>query len=128
VPRLDPRFVKAARAQGRLVGFVVAMPNLAEGFRRARGRLLPLGWWHLWRAAHHARQLDLLVGGVAHGWRGRGVDALLGSAVLASARAAGMTVLDSHHVLETNRRMRAEYERLGGEVVKRYRIYGRDIA
>jgi len=35
--------------------------------------------------------------------------------------------LDSHLVLETNLRMRAELERLGGVVWKRYRMYVKEL-
>jgi GNAT superfamily N-acetyltransferase len=126
-PLLDPRFVKAVRCGDNVVGFIVGMPNMAEGLRRANGRLLPFGLLHLLRAARRSRQLDLLVGGVTAECRGRGVDALLAAAIFGSARKAGMTVLDSHHEQETNTRMRAEMERLGAHVYKRYRIYGKAL-
>jgi hypothetical protein len=47
--------------------------------------------------------------------------------ILQSARDAGIEVIDSHLELETNIRMRAEMERLGGELVKRYRIYQKSL-
>jgi hypothetical protein len=34
-----------------------------------------------------------------------------------------MSFIDSHLVLETNLKMRREYEKLGGTIYKRYRIY-----
>ena len=37
----------------------------------------------------------------------------------------GFTVIDSHLILESNQKMRAQMERLGGEVYKRFRIYGK---
>ena len=99
------------------------MPDLSEGFRRARGRLFPFGWLWIVRSAKRARRLDLLLGGVKEGYRGRGVDVLLGSAMIRSAQRAGFEYMDSHHELETNARMRAEMERMGGQVYKRYRIF-----
>jgi len=38
-----------------------------------------------------------------------------------------MELVDSHLVLEDNTRMRAEYERVGCKVVKKFRIYQKDI-
>jgi hypothetical protein len=38
-----------------------------------------------------------------------------------------METIDSHLVLEDNKRMRAEYERVGGKVVKKFRIYQKDL-
>jgi len=43
--------------------------------------------------------------------------------VIEEARKAGFEYIDSHHELETNLKIRAEMERLGGEVYKRFRIY-----
>jgi hypothetical protein len=44
-----------------------------------------------------------------------------------AARKAGFTVMDSHHELETNDMVRAEMERLGGRVSKRFRIYQKSL-
>ena len=43
--------------------------------------------------------------------------------MLRSAIAAGFETMDSHHELEDNLKMRAEMERVGGQVAKRFRIY-----
>lgn len=127
IPVLDPRFVKVAFDGDTLVGFVIAMPCMNEGFRKAGGRLLPLGWWHLLRSMRTARRLDLLLGGIKESHRGRGVDALLGDAMIRSARAAGFTTFDSHHELEDNTRVQAEMARQGGEIYKRYRVFEKAI-
>lgn len=127
LPLLDPRFVKVAVSKGVVIGFNIAMPNLAEGLRRARGRLFPLGIFHLLRAARTTRQLDSLVGGIREDYRGRGVDAVLGSATMTAAAEAGLRFADTHHELEYNHKVRGEMEKLGGVVYKRFRIYGRGL-
>jgi hypothetical protein len=126
-PLLDPRFVKIAVNGGEVVGFNIAMPNLAEGFRKARGRLYPFGIFHLLRAGRRSRQLDSLVGGIRKDLRGRGIDAILGSATMAAAAAAGFRFVDTHHELEYNFKVRGEMEKLGGTIYKRLRIYGKDL-
>jgi hypothetical protein len=128
MPLLDPRFVVVAQRRGRDAGFLVAMPNLDEGLRRARGRLWPFGFVHILRAGRRTRQLDLLVGGVVRaGDRGHGLDVVGMAAMLRSAIAGGFEIMDSHLELETNTRVRAEMERMGGQVCKRYRIYRKDL-
>ena len=123
LPVIDPRFVKAVLADDRLVGFMIGVPNMNDGFRKAGGRLLPFGWLHILRAAKRSRQLDLLIGAIAEGHRGRGVDVLLGDAMIRAARDGGFLYMDSHHELEDNYRVRAEMEKVGGEVYKRYRVF-----
>lgn len=127
LPLLDPRFVKGALKGEEVVGFFIAIPNLYEGIVKARGRLFPFGFIHILRAMKTAKQLDLLLGGVKEEFRGRGVDMVMGAAMLRSAAAAGHDVMDSHHELETNTKVRAEMERGGGVIYKRYRIFQKPL-
>ncbi len=123
IPMLDLRFVKIVEKDGEAVGFMIGIPDMHEGIVRARGRLFPFGFIHILRSAKRAKQLDLLLGGIKEEHRGRGVDMLMGREMLRSAIEGGFEVFDSHHELEDNTRVRAEMERWGGEVYKRYRIY-----
>jgi hypothetical protein len=47
----------------------------------------------------------------------------MGREMTKSAGAAGFTHYDSHHELESNTKVRAEMERWGGRVWKKFRIY-----
>ena len=47
--------------------------------------------------------------------------------MIESAKKAGFEVIDSHHELETNTKMRAEMERMGGEVYKRFRVFQKTL-
>lgn len=123
LPVIDPRFVKAVTKDNRVIAFILAIPNMHEGFRKANGHLFPFGIFKIMRAAKKAKQLDLLLGGIKQEYRGRGLDVLMGTAMMRSAKNAGFEYMDSHHELETNVHVRAEMERVGGQVYKRYRIF-----
>ena len=123
LPIVDPRFVNFATVDGRDAAFILAMPNIDAGLRKANGRLFPFGLPHIMAAARRTKQLDLLVAGVKKEYRHYGL-AVLGMAImLRAARDAGMEVMDSHLELETNVRVRAVMERIGGVLCKRYRIF-----
>lgn len=124
---LDPGFVKAVTKDGRVIGFNIAMPNISDGIRKARGRLLPFGFMHMLRASKKTEQLDTLVGGIKKEYRGRGIDVAMGYTTILSAQKAGLRYADSHHELEDNVKVRAEMERLGGKVYKRFRIYKKEL-
>ena len=123
LPVVDPRFVKAVKKEGEVVAFIIAMPDMTEGIRRARGRLLPFGFIHVLRAAKKTKQLDLLLGGIKERYRGQGLDVLLGVKTILAASEAGYEMIDTHHEMEANVKVRAEMERLGGTIYKRYRAY-----
>lgn len=123
LPILDPAFIKAAKINNELVGFVISMPDISSGMLKARGRLFPFGFIHILRAVKKSNDLLMLLGGVKEEYRGRGVDAIMGSKILESASKSRMKTIDSHLVLEKNKQMRAEYERIDAKIIKTFRIY-----
>jgi hypothetical protein len=127
MPILDPRFIKAVKINDELASFVIAMPDIAEGLRKAKGRLFPFGFIHILRSVRKSTQLLMLLGAVKEEYRGKGLDAIMGSKILASAANSKMVTLDSHLILAHNRRMRAEYERIDGKVVKKFSIFQKQL-
>lgn len=128
LPVLDPRFLKIVLDRdGIMSGFIIGIPNFTAGIRKAKGRLLPFGLVHILRASKRARQLDLVLGGIKAGCRGRGLDVMLGLKIIESARDAGYLRLDSHRELENNLKVRAAMEHWGGVVYKRFRVYGKEL-
>ncbi len=128
LPVLDPEFVKIiVDDDNQLLAFVVGMPELSEGIRKAKGRLLPFGWWHILHAMKNSRLLTLLLGAVHPHKRNHGFTLLLAERIINSARKNGITEIDSHLILEYNTPMRAECERLYGRLHKRYRLFIRPI-
>lgn len=126
---LDPQLVRLiADARDEPVAFVIASPDMSEGFVRANGKLLPFGWWHILRAMKRAKQMDLLLGAVRPDLQGKGLTAALAISLFDTARERGFTHLDSHLVMERNARMRGELERLGAVVWKRFRVYQRALS
>jgi GNAT superfamily N-acetyltransferase len=124
LPLLVPELVKMiVDEHAAPVAFIIAVPDFSEGLRKARGRLFPLGFLYVLSAMRKSRQLDLLLGAVRPDYQGRGLTAVLGLNLFDSARRHKLHYIDSHLILETNMRMRAEMERLGSVVYKRYRVY-----
>jgi len=123
MPVLDPRFVKAVKKDDEVVAFVVGMPDITEGIQKAKGHLFPFGFLKILRAAKKTKQLDLLLGAIKERYRGRGLDVLMGVKTILSAHEAGLEVIDTHHELEENVKVRAEMERMGGKVYKRFRVF-----
>lgn len=123
LPIIDPRFVKVVLKEQEPVAFIVGIPDMTAGIQKAKGRILPLGFIHILRAAKKTKQLDLLLGAIKEKYRGMGLDVLMGVKMLMSAWEAGFEIIDTHHEMEGNVRVRGEMERLGGEIYKIYRVY-----
>jgi len=127
LPIVDPRFVKVVAKDGEVLSFVIAMPDMTKGINKARGRLFPFGFIHVLRAARKTKQLDLLLGAVKEQYRGQGLDVLMGVKVLQSASEAGMERIDTHHEMEANVKVRAEMERMGGVIYKKFRAFQKPL-
>ncbi len=59
-----------------LVAFGIAFPSISKALQKARGRLFPFGWFHLWRAMHHFETVDLMLNGAVPKWQNTGVSAI----------------------------------------------------
>jgi len=123
LPVVNPHFVKIVTKDDEVASFIIAMPDMSAGIQSARGRLFPLGFFKILRSAKKTKQLDLLLGAIKPKYRGHGLDVLMGVKMIESARQAGMEMMDTHHEMETNVRVRAEMERMGGKIYKRFRVF-----
>jgi hypothetical protein len=127
LPVVDPRFVKAVKKDEEVVAFIIGIPDMSEGIKKARGRLLPLGWFKILRSAKKTKQLDLLLGAIKEKYQGLGLDVLMGVKMIMSAHEAKLEMIDTHHELEGNVKVRAEMEKMGGTIYKRYRVYLKEL-
>jgi hypothetical protein len=127
IPLLDPKLVAVVTYNEEIAGFMISIPSINEGIIAARGRLFPLGFLKILKAAKNATQLDLLIGGIKSRFRGMGIDILIAVHTINVANKAGFTSIDSHLELESNWKMRAENEKLGGLVYKKYRIFQKSL-
>ena len=126
---MDPRLIKVIiNERGESVAFIIGMPDISKGIKKSRGYLFPIGFVHLLLAGRRTKQLNLLLGAIHPDYQNRGLDTIMGSAMLESARKQKMEYIDSHLEMESNTKVRAEMEYMGGEVYKRYRIFGKSLA
>jgi ribosomal protein S18 acetylase RimI-like enzyme len=126
---MDPRFIKVVvDGSDDVVAFILAMPDISKGIQRSRGYLLPFGFFQILFAGRRSHQLNLLMGAIRPDYQNRGLDTIMGSAMLESARKRGMDTIDSHLEMESNKKVRAEMEYMGGEVYKTYRVFGKPLS
>ena len=125
---INPRFIKVVvNNQNEVVAFVIGMSHIGEGIQKAKGKLFPFGIFQIFAAARKSKQLNLLLGGIDPAYRGKGLDVMMGVKMMQSATAQGKTIIDSHLELETNTKVRAEMEKMGGVVYKRFRVFGKEL-
>lgn len=129
LPILDPKLIKIITKEEKVVAFIVAMPDISEGLRKAKGRLFPLGWWHILRNMKKTEKLMLLLGGISPTMQNKGLDAVLATSLFKSAlKNQRFKVMDSHLIMKENTKMRGEIEKLEGhKMYKEYAIFRKEI-
>jgi len=127
LPILDPKFIKVVEVDRELIGFAIGMPDVSPGIKAANGKLLPFGIFKILRESKRSKKLLMMLGGVLKEYRGKGIDVIMGVKILQSGIKHKMDKIDSHLVLEDNIKMRGEYERVGGTVIKKFRIYQKEL-
>jgi hypothetical protein len=127
MPILDARFVKIVTRDGKVVAFLVGMPNMYKGIQKCRGRLFPFGLFHILHATKHATSINVMLGAVHPDCQKIGLDAFLSMSTFESARKAGITYVDSHVVMEKNDDMMGEFKRYGAFLIKKFRVFQRSL-
>lgn len=125
--QVDPAFIKLAADGDRLVGFIIAMPNLSRAFQKAHGRLFPLGFIHMLRAMKKSDVLDFYLAGILPEYRNRGVDAMLTMAMGRTALARGMKFAESNHELESNTLIQSMWKLYERRLHRRSRVYTKTL-
>ncbi|MCK4504397.1 MAG: hypothetical protein KAW14_02170 [Candidatus Aegiribacteria sp.] len=121
--QVDPEFIKLAADGDRLVGFIIAMPNLSRSFQKAKGRLFPFGFIHILKEMKNSKVLDFYLAGVRPEFQGKGIDVLMSHEMGISALARGMKYAESNHELEDNLKIQAQWKFYDKRLHRRARVY-----
>jgi hypothetical protein len=120
---IDENWAFVAEREGETVGVALSLPDINQVLARMGGRLLPLGWLHFLRGKPKVDRVRVFALGVKHAYRHTGVAAGLYLKHLAAASPDGIWAGEAGWILETNEAMNRALEGMGGEIVKRYRVY-----
>jgi GNAT superfamily N-acetyltransferase len=116
-----------AEQDGKTVAMAIAIPDVHQIYKKMQGRLLPLGWWYY---LNRDRMIDRLrVGflGVLPEYQHTGVAAALYMEQFATAQRSRQKKGEASFILETNTSMNRGLEAMGGQIVKRWRVYERTL-
>jgi GNAT superfamily N-acetyltransferase len=125
---IDERWAFLAEKDGEVIGVALTLPDINQVIAKLNGHLLPFGWAKFLLGKSRIDQCRVFALGVKHEYRHTGVAAGLYLRHLEEAAVPGGIVGgEMGWILETNGPMNRAMEGMGGEVVKRYRIYEKAI-
>ena len=132
IPMIRLEFVTLVLRQNdnKLIGVGIGLPSMSQGLRKAKGRFLPNGWYHLYKSLKgdgHGGVLDLLLIAVDPEYQGKGINALMFNEFIPAANRLGMTVAESNVELEDNSKVHSLWNGLEVEQHKRRRAYIKNL-
>jgi hypothetical protein len=120
-------FMVAETADGQPVAAAITVPDINQVLKRMNGRLLPAGWWHYLRRRRLVDRCRVGFLGVKPAYQHTGVAAGLYAEHFNLAEVTRIKGGEMGWILETNKAMNRAMEAMGGEIVKRYRVYERSL-
>lgn len=130
LPLLDLRLVPLiVDKEDHLIGFGVLLPSLAQAFQKARGYMLPFGWWHLIKALkwNRTQTTEMLLVAVKPEYQGKGAVALIFDDIIPVHHKLGYKWSESNPELESNNKVQAQWDYFERENHKRRRAYVKQL-
>lgn len=111
-----------------LVGVGIAIPSLSTALIKGRGRMLPLGWYHLLRAIKgNTNIVDLMLVAVKPQLQKMGVNSLLFTDLIPVFNKHGYHYAETNVELEDNKSVQQQWDYFEKEQHKRRRAFTKSI-
>ena len=130
LPILDLEMVTLVEnEQNEPVGVGISMASLSTALQKAKGKLWPLGWWHLVKALFIKRPpvLDLLLIAIKPEYQGKGVNAMMFADLIPIYIKKGFEWAETNPELEINDKIQGQWQYLESKMHKRRRCYKKEL-
>ena len=123
---IHPEAVLIAEADGKAVGYVITLPDVNVILKDLNGRLFPFGIFKLLSGIKKIKHYRIWAMGILEPFQKKGVSILLFRRLNEAIAHKGIYV-EANWVLEDNALMNNAMKNLKFDLVKRYRIYQKDL-
>ncbi len=123
---IHPEVVLIAEVDGEPIGYLLTLPDVNDILKDMKGRLLPFGIFKLLRGIKKLRRYRIWALGLLEPYQKKGISVLMFrrlNDILAPKKA----YVEANWVLEDNTLMNNALKQLEFDVVKKYRIYEKEI-
>ena len=115
--------------KGNLIACSITMPNLARALQKCKGKMFPLGWYHLLSALKfkHEDEVELLLIAVHPEWQALGINALIFADLIPVFNKKGFHFAETGPMLEDNMKVLSQWKALNPTTYKRRRCFSKEI-
>jgi GNAT superfamily N-acetyltransferase len=126
-PILDENWAFIAEKDGETVGAALTLPDYNQVLKHLNGRLLPIGWAKALYWRRKINRVRVFALGVKAKHQHTGVAAALYRRHFDAAEVTPQKWGEMGWILETNTSMNRAMEGMGGKVVRRFRVYEKEL-
>lgn len=121
---IPPEFISiVVDKNDEVAAFGVTMPSLTRALQKCRGRLFPLGWYHLRKAMKHYQVIDLVLVGVRPDLQGKGVNAIVFDDLMSYFLKRDLLWAEAGPELDSNHKVQSQWKYFNREQHKRRRLF-----
>lgn len=106
-----------------LVSFAVTMPSYSKALQKAKGKLLPFGWWHFLQAEKKNDRANFYLIGIHPEYQRRGVTAIIFKEIFVRFNNMGIDFAETNPELEENKSVQVLWQDYNPVNHKRRRTY-----
>ena len=124
---IHPQAILIAEVDQKPIGYVIALPDVNQILKKMRGRLFPTGLFKLLFGIKKLNRYRVWAMGIANSYQRKGISVLLFRR-LNDLLAPRKVYVEANYVLEDNHLMNNALIQLKFDLVKKYRVYDKEIA
>lgn len=124
LPYIDKNYVICVVDQNdQLISFAITMPSYSKALQKAKGKLLPWGWWHLLQAGKKNDRANFYLIGIHPEYQRRGVTAIIFKEIFVRFTKMGIEFAETNPELEENKSVQLLWQEYNPVNHKRRRTY-----
>lgn len=125
---INPEYIKfIVDKNDKLIAFSIVMPSFSKALQKAKGKLFPLGIYHLLKAKKNSKDVTFYLIGVHPDYQNKGVTAIIFNEYYKTFKEKGIKMCYRTPELEENIAIKQIWKHFDPVVYKRRRTYRKDL-
>jgi GNAT superfamily N-acetyltransferase len=124
---IDPKLIKLISHENKIVGFLLAFPDITTTLQKHGGKITPLAIIDILRGLKQTKWVSVNGAGILPEYQGRGGNALMYAEMEKTIKDYGFQHCEMTQVAETAVQMRKDLINLGGQPYKNHRIFHKKL-
>ena len=125
---INPEYIKfVLNEEGKMVAFAITLPSFAKALQKTKGKLFPLGFWHLLQARKNSKEVLFYLIGILPEYKRKGPAAIIMNEFYKTYHERGIEIAYRSAELEDNTEIHLLWKNFNPVYHKRRSTYRKDI-